>query len=175
MGWVAAAVCAFALFLSLPQLRAQTAPPNLRPKVVMQKKVIREQDTDIRRFQRVRQVLRHELYRYQRVSKTLRRRLAEKPKVVYRTVASTVGGSIVAFGRSLQARGYSVTGNCAFSCPGPGHAPHSKHYQPCSCAIDITGPDLDSVAAEAREQGFFVLWQVPGHYDHVHADTGGAR
>ncbi len=49
-----------------------------------------------------------------------------------------------------------------------GGAKNSKHMS--GLATDFSGPNatLDKLAAWGRQQGFKVIWQSPGHYDHVH-------
>jgi hypothetical protein len=86
--------------------------------------------------------------------------------------------SIVGAGRVLQALGYDISEHPRFGGVEPVHAPNSKHYPPCSCAIDINwrGGGSERVRLTwashwLRSRGFFVLWLVPDHYDHLHADA----
>lgn len=88
--------------------------------------------------------------------------------------ASTSGGSLVGFGLQMQQEGCYVGEHPAFGGVDGGHAPESYHYR--GEAIDISGGcDLERVASEARNAGFNVYWRVPGHFDHVHVDTGPVR
>lgn len=59
-----------------------------------------------------------------------------------------------------------------------GGSPTSYHLDASNPAVDIGGSTsvLNSVAAKLRGMGGWreLLWQVPGHYDHIHAaDRGG--
>lgn len=84
---------------------------------------------------------------------------------------------LVAFGHYVQglAPYYKVSEHPAFGGVTPGaHVAGSDHYK--GKAIDINADSapggekkaLDRVAALAKADGFYVLWQVPGHFDHVH-------
>ena len=48
------------------------------------------------------------------------------------------------------------------------HAQRSLHYE--NRAIDFHSSDLPGLARWLREYGYRVLWQVAGHYNHVHAE-----
>ena len=50
------------------------------------------------------------------------------------------------------------------------HAPDSLHYD--GKAADFWSDDMTGLAAWLRAAGYRVFWNVPGHYAHVHADTG---
>lgn len=57
-------------------------------------------------------------------------------------------------------------------------SPNSYHYDAKNPAVDIAGPTylLHQYAKKLRAMGGWrqLLWQVPGHYDHIHvAHTGG--
>ena len=48
------------------------------------------------------------------------------------------------------------------------HVPNSLHYQ--DMALDFHSSDLDGLAVHLRRFQYRVLWQVPGHWQHVHAE-----
>jgi len=48
------------------------------------------------------------------------------------------------------------------------HADRSQHYM--DRAIDFHSSDLDGLAGWLSAYGYTVLWRVPGHYGHVHAE-----
>ncbi len=89
-------------------------------------------------------------------------------------------GDLVALGKSLRAKGFTVAENKALGDnPRPGvHMAKGMHYKfDNSGAIDVNWPDkskepevMDKLAPILRSQGFHVLWRVKGHYNHLHAD-----
>jgi hypothetical protein len=48
------------------------------------------------------------------------------------------------------------------------HVTNSLHY--ADRALDFHSSDLDGLAAHLRRFSYRVLWQVAGHYNHVHAE-----
>ena len=46
------------------------------------------------------------------------------------------------------------------------HSARSAHY--AGLALDLHTSDNDSLARALRAAGYRVLWNVPGHYRHVH-------
>ena len=48
------------------------------------------------------------------------------------------------------------------------HVDNSLHY--ADRALDFHSSDLDGLAAHLRRFAYRVLWQVPGHHFHVHAE-----
>ena len=63
------------------------------------------------------------------------------------------------------------TGNSLRVVSGNDHqhsSPRSKHFS--DEALDFHSSDLDGLAAHLRRFEYRVLWQVPGHYGHVHAE-----
>jgi hypothetical protein len=48
------------------------------------------------------------------------------------------------------------------------HSDTSRHYM--DQALDFHSSDLDGLATWLTSYGYRVLWQVPGHYNHVHAE-----
>jgi hypothetical protein len=48
------------------------------------------------------------------------------------------------------------------------HLPNSLHYE--GLAIDLHSSDLSGLAGALRGAGYRVLWQIPGHYGHVHVE-----
>lgn len=48
------------------------------------------------------------------------------------------------------------------------HARESSHY--VDRAVDFQGEGLSALAAWFERRGYWVLWQVPGHYAHVHVE-----
>lgn len=48
------------------------------------------------------------------------------------------------------------------------HSRNSAHYD--GLALDLHSSDPDGLAAMLRRAGYRVLWNVPGHYAHVHAE-----
>ena len=53
------------------------------------------------------------------------------------------------------------------------HIWNSAHY--ADRAVDVQGTGLDGLAAWYRGLGLIVYWQVPGHFQHVHAEVGSER
>jgi hypothetical protein len=51
------------------------------------------------------------------------------------------------------------------------HQRNSAHY--AGLALDLHASDLDDLAAVMRAAGYRVLWNVPGHYAHVHVEHPG--
>jgi hypothetical protein len=92
---------------------------------------------------------------------------------------------VVKFGHQLQEEGFQVGENAALGDPPAAgvHVNGSWHYR-CggSGALDVNcdgcpGGEpavLSPLADRARSLGFNVLWQVAGHFDHVHVDPGSA-
>jgi len=83
-------------------------------------------------------------------------------------------GGLVQFGRQLQKQGASVREHPAFDKVDPVHVQGSEHYK--RRAIDVPVSDKaqgDKIAQRARKRGFDVLWQVSGHYGHVHISKPG--
>lgn len=50
------------------------------------------------------------------------------------------------------------------------HARGSAHY--AGLALDLHASDLDGLAHTLRSHGYRVLWNVRGHYGHVHVEFG---
>jgi hypothetical protein len=48
------------------------------------------------------------------------------------------------------------------------HVPNSLHYE--DRALDFHSSDLHGLAAHLRRFQYRVLWDVAGHYNHVHAE-----
>lgn len=48
------------------------------------------------------------------------------------------------------------------------HERNSSHY--VGMALDLHSSDLDGLATAMLGAGYEVLWQVPGHYAHVHVE-----
>jgi hypothetical protein len=55
------------------------------------------------------------------------------------------------------------------------HSRTSAHY--AGVALDLHSSDPAGLAAALKRAGYRVLWNVPGHYGHVHAEeaTGNRR
>lgn len=51
------------------------------------------------------------------------------------------------------------------------HSRTSAHY--AGLALDLHSSDPAGLAAFLRRAGYRVLWNVPGHYGHVHAEYDG--
>ena len=51
------------------------------------------------------------------------------------------------------------------------HSRGSTHY--AGLAVDLHSSDSDGLAQAMRNAGYRVLWNVPGHYAHVHVELGG--
>jgi hypothetical protein len=52
------------------------------------------------------------------------------------------------------------------------HSRRSAHY--LGLALDLHSSDPAGLAAVLRRAGYRVLWNVPGHYGHVHVEYDGA-
>lgn len=87
--------------------------------------------------------------------------------------------ALIVFGHRLQALGFTVGEHPAFGGVHPVHAPHSFHYIPGGGAIDVNydghaTPEktkLDTLIPLAKAAGFRIIWQFPGHFDHMHIDV----
>jgi len=53
------------------------------------------------------------------------------------------------------------------------HSSGSAHYE--GRALDFHSSDPDGLSAAFRRAGYRVLWNVPGHYGHVHVEENGSR
>ena len=51
------------------------------------------------------------------------------------------------------------------------HSQRSTHY--AGLAVDLHSSDSEGLAHAMRQAGYRVLWNVPGHYGHVHVELGG--
>lgn len=51
------------------------------------------------------------------------------------------------------------------------HSRGSAHY--AGLALDLHSSDPGGLAEALRRAGYRVLWNVPGHYGHVHAEYSG--
>ena len=51
------------------------------------------------------------------------------------------------------------------------HSRRSAHY--AGQAIDLHSSANGRLASMLRGLGYLVLWNVPGHFGHVHVETGG--
>jgi hypothetical protein len=51
------------------------------------------------------------------------------------------------------------------------HSRQSAHY--VGLALDLHSSDPGGLARALRDAGYRVLWNVPGHYGHVHAEHDG--
>jgi hypothetical protein len=50
------------------------------------------------------------------------------------------------------------------------HARGSAHY--AGVALDLHSSDPEGLSAALRQAGYRVLWNVPGHWGHVHVELG---
>lgn len=86
------------------------------------------------------------------------------------------GGGIVRLGRRLQRMGYAVSEHPAFGGVHPVHTKGSKHYT--ADALDVNADGWAGGEKRALDRlakmlgGWHVLWQVAGHFDHLHVDNG---
>jgi hypothetical protein len=53
------------------------------------------------------------------------------------------------------------------------HSKRSAHY--LGLAVDFHSSDPESLSAMLERAGYRVLWNVPGHYAHVHVEQHGSR
>ena len=51
------------------------------------------------------------------------------------------------------------------------HSRGSTHY--AGLAVDLHSSDSDGLSRAMRQAGYRVLWNVPGHYAHLHVELGG--
>jgi hypothetical protein len=51
------------------------------------------------------------------------------------------------------------------------HSARSRHYE--GLALDLHSSDPGGLSASLRAAGYRVLWNVPGHYGHVHVEVDG--
>lgn len=88
--------------------------------------------------------------------------------------------SIVALGNWLRAKGFDVGQHPAFGgvAPRPTHMATSLHY--AGQALDVNADGMaggeaaafDRLAPALIDAGWATIWRGPGHYDHLHVDTG---
>jgi hypothetical protein len=94
-------------------------------------------------------------------------------------------GDIVALGKIIQRMGIRVSEHPSFGGVEAVHVKGSAHYR--GEAIDVNAPGnvveaqdpvwgkkFDELAAQLRSSGYKVIWRQPGHYNHLHAQLGGA-
>jgi hypothetical protein len=53
------------------------------------------------------------------------------------------------------------------------HSRRSAHY--AGLALDFQSSDPDGLSTVFRLAGYRVLWNVPGHYGHVHVEQDGSN
>ena len=53
------------------------------------------------------------------------------------------------------------------------HSSKSAHYE--GLALDFHSSDPNGLSAAFRRAGYRVLWNVPGHYGHVHVEDNGSK
>jgi hypothetical protein len=53
------------------------------------------------------------------------------------------------------------------------HSRGSAHYE--GKALDFQSSDMDALSETFRDAGYRVLWNVPGHYGHVHVEDADGR
>jgi len=91
-------------------------------------------------------------------------------------------GGLVALGKWFQSKGADVSENSAFGGTTPGAHVGKGHAG--DYAIDVNkgaGTSaseqafFDSVVDQVRAWGYKVLWRVPGHFNHLHAETQNAK
>ena len=86
--------------------------------------------------------------------------------------------SIVALGNWLRAKGFDVGQHPAFGGVARVHMPTSLHY--VGQALDVNADGMaggeaaafDRLAPALIDAGWATIWRAPGHYDHLHVDTG---
>ncbi|WP_115297160.1 hypothetical protein [Dermacoccus nishinomiyaensis] len=88
--------------------------------------------------------------------------------------------SIVALGKWLREKGFDVGQHPAFGgvAPRPTHMATSLHY--VGQALDVNADGMaggeaaafDRLAPALIDAGWATIWRGPGHYDHLHVDTG---
>ena len=101
------------------------------------------------------------------------------------TQGGVPSGDIVALGKIIQKMGIRVSEHPAFGGVEGVHVKGSAHYR--GEAIDVNAPGnvveaqdpvwgkkFDELAAQLRSSGYKVIWRQPGHYNHLHAQLGGA-
>lgn len=86
--------------------------------------------------------------------------------------------SIVALGKWLREKGFDVGQHPAFGGVARVHMPTSLHY--VGQALDVNADGMaggeaaafDRLAPALIDAGWATIWRGPGHYDHLHVDTG---
>lgn len=53
------------------------------------------------------------------------------------------------------------------------HSRGSAHY--AGAALDLHSSDPEGLSETLRQAGYRVLWNVPGHWGHVHVELGDSR
>jgi hypothetical protein len=51
------------------------------------------------------------------------------------------------------------------------HSVRSAHYRDAAVDLHANEATLDGLRAWYEERGYRVLWRVPGHYGHLHAEA----
>ena len=88
-------------------------------------------------------------------------------------------GGLVALGKRLQGLGFAVSENPAFGGVNGRHSRTGWHYR--GGAIDVNWPNgqrqsaeetqkINAIVGLGKQYGMRVIWQYPGHYDHIHFD-----
>lgn len=97
-----------------------------------------------------------------------------------------MAGSIVPLGQALQGMGLRVSEHPSFGGVLGKHASNGGHYNGTAIDVNVgTGvkeaydpvhsAKFDSIANQARQLGYKVLWRTAGHDDHMHIQYPGAE
>lgn len=114
-----------------------------------------------------------ELEKTIRLERRAEKRLRAQKRSLRRQLALPV---IVRLGKALQKRGFRVSEHPFFDVVDPVHSEGSAHYSGDAIDVNFLGGNepamLDWVAGRLElMSGVTVLWRVPDHYDHLHAEA----
>ena len=92
-------------------------------------------------------------------------------------------GDLTTLGKSLQGMGFRVSEHPDFGGVHGVHTKNSAHYRGEAMDINIGEGNIeannpamsskfDQLAEQLRTAGYKVIWRAPGHYNHLHVQTG---
>jgi hypothetical protein len=95
-------------------------------------------------------------------------------------------GDLLSLGKALQGMGLRVSEHPSFGGVRGVHTKNSAHYRGEAMDINIGEGNIeaqnpamsakfDQLAEQLKAAGYKVIWKAPGHYNHLHVQTGGGE